>query len=284
MNSFMLPPALARLSAVCDRFVVPCVSFSLEPVQGVIPVGTSNLGGAADLPAGFAWPANKSRPLDYLLQVDLAEASRHDSSGLLPRSGLLSFFYDLQEQPWGYDPKDLEGFCVVHTPPNTSLQHRTGPHPDYALQEFRLSFSAGLTLPVLGSRDYERLETSAALTDNERHAYSVFASQLSKGPNQPQGGSRHRLLGHADNIQGDMQLEAQLVTNGLYCGNPSGYSDPRARSLEPGADEWVLLLQLDSDDGSGLMWGDCGRLYYWIRRPDLAVLRFDRVWMTLQCF
>jgi hypothetical protein len=34
----------------------------------------------------------------------------------------------------------------------------------------------------------------------------------------------HRILGHSTNIQGDMQLEAQLVTNGLYCGDPSGYN------------------------------------------------------------
>jgi uncharacterized protein YwqG len=80
-----------------------------------------------------------------------------------------------------------------------------------------------------------------------------------------------------------MQLEAQLVTNGLYCGNASGYEDPRRASLEEHADDWILLLQLDSDDVGNFMWGDSGMLYYWIRKQDLCELRFDRVWMALQC-
>jgi uncharacterized protein YwqG len=84
-------------------------------------------------------------------------------------------------------------------------------------------------------------------------------------------------------IQGDMQLEAQLVSNGLYCGNPSGYEDPRRETLEPGADEWVLLLQFDSDSRIDVMWGDLGMLYFWIRKSDLAERRFDRTWMTVQC-
>jgi hypothetical protein len=29
-----------------------------------------------------------------------------------------------------------------------------------------------------------------------------------------------------------------------------------------------LLLQVDSDDDAGMMWGD-GRIYYWIRRENL---------------
>jgi len=80
-----------------------------------------------------------------------------------------------------------------------------------------------------------------------------------------------------------MQLEAQLVTNGLYCGNETGYKDPRRKALESGADDWMLLLQLDSDNTGEFMWGDAGMLYYWIWKQDLAANRFDRVWMTLQC-
>jgi hypothetical protein len=29
----------------------------------------------------------------------------------------------------------------------------------------------------------------------------------------------HRLLGHPDPVQGDMQLECQLAANGVYCGD-----------------------------------------------------------------
>ena len=32
-----------------------------------------------------------------------------------------------------------------------------------------------------------------------------------------------------------------------------------------------------------LMFGDCGRIYFYIRREDLAQRRFDRVWLIQQC-
>jgi uncharacterized protein YwqG len=80
-----------------------------------------------------------------------------------------------------------------------------------------------------------------------------------------------------------MELECQLVTNGLYTGNPSGYQDPRRKTLEAGAIDWTLLLQIDSDDRVGMMWGDVGMLYFWIRRQDLASRKFDKVWTILQC-
>jgi uncharacterized protein YwqG len=40
---------------------------------------------------------------------------------------------------------------------------------------------------------------------------------------------------------------------------------------------------LDTDDDAGMMWGDGGMLYFWIRREDLEKSRFDRCWMILQC-
>jgi uncharacterized protein YwqG len=31
------------------------------------------------------------------------------------------------------------------------------------------------------------------------------------------------------------------------------------------------------------MWGDCGMLYFWIRRDDLARRDFSGAWVVLQC-
>lgn len=92
------------------------------------------------------------------------------------------------------------------------------------------------------------------------------------------------MLGWPDEIQGPMELECQLVSRGLYCGDPSGYRDPRAEELSAGATEWRLLLQLDSDDRAEMMWGDGGRLYFWMREQDLVDRRFESAWAVLQCF
>ena len=46
--------------------------------------------------------------------------------------------------------------------------------------------------------------------------------------------------------------------------------------------EWTLLAQFGtlSDE---LMFGDCGCIYFYIRKDDLAAQRFDRVYLNLQC-
>jgi uncharacterized protein YwqG len=42
-------------------------------------------------------------------------------------------------------------------------------------------------------------------------------------------------------------------------------------------------MQIDTDDDGGMMWGDCGRLYFWITDDALQRRAFDECWMILQC-
>lgn len=111
------------------------------------------------------------------------------------------------------------------------------------------------------------------LSDTEQDAYIEITSI---------GGST-KLLGYSENIQGTMEDECQLVTNGLYCGDPSGYNDPKAKELLKDAGKWILLFQIDSIEKAGMMWGDVGRIYFWIKKEDLRNKRFDKSWMVLQC-
>jgi uncharacterized protein YwqG len=32
-----------------------------------------------------------------------------------------------------------------------------------------------------------------------------------------------------------------------------------------------------------MMWGDVGRLYYWIKHDDLVARNWDLTWLILQC-
>ena len=148
------------------------------------------------------------------------------------------------------------------------------PVPEHAAYtSCRLAFDDGITFPGLESLYIQSLK----LTDEERHKFCEF------GPAEETDSDGHQLLGHPREIQGEMQLECQLASNGVYCGNPEGYQNPLVRELEPGASQWTLLFQCDSDDQAGWMWGDVGRLYFWITESDLISRRFDNVWMVLQC-
>jgi uncharacterized protein YwqG len=55
-------------------------------------------------------------------------------------------------------------------------------------------------------------------------------------------------------------------------------------SLDEAVKRWVLLLQVDSDDDAELMWGDAGRLFFWIPEEALAAGDFSAVFVQLQCY
>jgi uncharacterized protein YwqG len=253
-------------------------SVRLEPratPEQEIPLGSSKLGGRPDVPPGFSWPTFRGRPQSFIAQVNLSEVHALPGGAVLPSSGLLSFFYDSEQSVWGFDPKDRAGWAVLHSPAEVSVQR--APFPASLPEHAR--YAPSLLAPRLES-------TFAPWESSDLVALGLSFDQAgvySDAIPEPESELIHRLLGHPDPIQGDMQLEAQLAFHGLNCGDPSGYQDPRAESLGRGATDWRLLLQIDSDDDARMMWGDVGRLYYWIRRADLAGNRFDDVWLILQC-
>lgn len=235
----------------------------------------SRLGGPPDLPASTTWPRNGDDPLSFIAQVSLADVAPHESEGLLPRDGLLSFFYDaVTQNAWGFDPADGGSAAVIYTPASATTERREPPadlSDEGVFKTIGLRPQAELTFAPWESFDVERL----GMSRDEGFAYAELFDD--------QDDMIHRLLGHPDPVQGDMQVECQLVTNGLYCGDSTGYEDPRAKELRDGAAEWRLLMQVDSQDEADMMWGDVGRLYYWIRHSDLLARDWDLSWLILQC-
>lgn len=97
----------------------------------------------------------------------------------------------------------------------------------------------------------------------------------------------HRCGGHPQEIQGEMRLECQLVSNGIYCGDKTGYQDPRRSVLEKkkSATDWHLLMQIDSDEKRlGWMWGEQGAFTFGLNGQDIKVADFDGSWAVLQCY
>lgn len=235
--------------------------------DSTLPVGASKLGGWPDLPQDLKWPEWKSNDLSFVAQINLAELSETD---MLPGSGVLSFFYDREQRAWGYDPKHKDGFRLWYFPEISGLSRRQPPDGSQ-FPSARLEFVPFLSLPdssVLGDRILE-------LEDDE--IYYLFCRGYFPQP-------RHQIFGWPWIIQNPMELNCQLASNGIYVGNASGYQDPRRKELEAGAGDWMLLLQIDSDEKTKMMWGDAGTLYAWIRYPDLKKGDFDKAWTILQCF
>jgi uncharacterized protein YwqG len=244
--------------------------------EGDLKPGSSKLGGLPDLPEGMAWPECNGVPMALLAQLCLQDIAPYDPDERLPKSGMLYFFYENKEQKWGFDPKDRDHWKVIYYDGDLAVLRAAIPPKESRFRACRLTFSNEITLPSWESKDIERLKLSRA----ERDGYAAFP-----GTGCGEGEIIHRLLGHPEQIQGDMQLECQCAFHGLYMGDPSGYDDPRRPALEKGADDWRLLLQIDSDEENlGAMWGDCGRVYFWIRQEDLRKRDFGNVWLILQCY
>lgn len=263
----------AEVSGLSETSIGFWLTGSPEPT-GRSPM--SKLGGTPDLPGRFEWPAGE-RPLDFLLQLNLSDLRNLEMARLLPRGGILSFFYDLQAQPWGFQQSDGDLFKVVHFPETSTFVQRQHPEGPGRLDERSLDFFPRISVPHLKSQTGDLLEIRTGMLDWERERYTEFASKYERRQGPPMSEANHHFLGYSENMQNDMQIQAQLVTNGVQDG-----SDPRRADLEAGAADWVLLLQLDSDPSANLLWGDSGMLYFWIPRQDLRDRRFDRVWAIIQ--
>ena len=238
---------------------------------------TNRFGGMPNLPSGIEWPTNNGQPLGFVAQIDLATLPPMREL-CLPRTGALFFFYDGISA--GFQPEDRNTFRVLYSSDNPArVSERPFPselEESLRFQEARLSLGqVELSLP--GWED--TLVEQFGLSRKERLAYSDFQEQYCPGVAD---NVIHRIGGYPDCVQDDPKLEAQLVSHGLYCGDASGYLAGRERGLCSGV-SWDLLLQVDSEEETGMLWGDAGRLYFLIHRSDLAKRCFENAWMIFQC-
>jgi uncharacterized protein YwqG len=212
--------------------------------------------------------ADAPRGLTLLACIDLAGLHRESPVEWLPSGGCLLFYYDVERQAGGFDPNDRSGFEVAWNPEKRTLAH------DCVSTVKGISFRAIDSYP-----DFDDLaDLGLELTDTESEIYSNLRDSVYSSLPE------HQLAGWPKSIQGPMDLECQLVSNGIYCGGPAGYKDPRAEALRAGAAEWKLLLQLDSDRELDWMWGDMGKLYFLIRESDARNRDFTKAWCVLQCY
>ncbi|MET0208232.1 MAG: YwqG family protein [Burkholderiaceae bacterium] len=261
-----LPPR--DLADVFEPLRVPAVQVMLTT-----DASRSHFGGSAELPPGVAWPQIDGRPLDLLARLSLADLQAELPTEWLPKAGALLFFYDMAEQPWGFDPRDRGRFAVLLVPDMEDFVEADD-DPMIDIRHHPVDFRRVELLPSLESTDVLSLN----LNEEEWDRVQDFQ-------NEPfEGKSQHQVGGPAAPIQNDeMELDCQLVTHGLYCGDSSGYHDPRAAALRRGAANWRLLLQFDSDEDLNVMWGDMGRLYFWVEADRARRGDFSNVWVIMQC-
>lgn len=256
-------------------------------------VGGTRFGGVPDVPEDFVWPVYetdtyddkeiKPRPLSFIAQFNCAEFAPLDTEGLLPKTGVLSFFYEVESMKWGFDPKDEGCARVFWFEDVSALSPARVPDnldEDYRFPMLRITAESEPSYP--NGEDF-CLDPEPVL---DWDAYEEALVEL--GAEDPDNASK--LLGWPDQIQGNMTMECEFISRGYYLG--SGWkevsAEDRKYAEQTSQENWRLLFQLDTveseEDDLELMFGDCGRLYFYIRKEDLLARRFERVWLILQCY
>lgn len=271
---------LSDLLAHVDTLAQPAIHLTTHAVaqDSAIAVGASTLGGQPDLPPGTAWPAKQGAPLAFVAQLRLEEVAPYDSAHALPARGLLSFFYDAAQETYGGSPADRDGFHVFYIADAAGVQRQPFPAALPASARFTpcaVTFSNEVTLPETPTVALPDI----TWTPEQQKTYEAVLADL-PGAAQQHALPQDQLLGYPDTLQDDMRLECQLASHGVDVSQLE--TDPKAKTLIPGADDWTLLLQVDSDGQAGMRWGDGGMLYYWIEQHALRSADFSNVWCVLQ--
>jgi uncharacterized protein YwqG len=236
----------------------------------------SHFGGSPNLPPDIAWPRRDGKVLTFLARLSLPELQQAHRIDWLSDAGALLFFYDVDNQPWGFDPKDSGGWAVLSVPDlSTPLTRHDAAVPSGPALPLRtLAFRRIDVLPSFERDSVRRLE----LSDKESDRYDELSQAVFRVA------PKHQVGGYPAPVQGDeMEIESQLASHGVYCGDTNYPSDPRTAALVPGAAGWRLLFQMDSDDDLDVMWGDAGTIYFWVDGEAASKGRFENTWLILQC-
>jgi uncharacterized protein YwqG len=291
LETALVEAGLGRIATPLADLSEPCVLVTTHThPDETMPVGRSRIGGWPDLPASIDWPYWRDKPLGFLAQISLADLTSFECCQVLPKSGILWFFYDSEQSTGGFDPEDRGSWRVLYADAKEAeLRHQTVPGlPEHAIyRPCTLTFHDFLSIPGPEHLSVVPLKLTLEELEEIEEIDSDLHEMIESDSIQQHFEPHHQLFGHPKEIQGEMQTECQFASNGYYCGDASQSQNPPPEILN-WAKNWRLLFQLDTDDDRqsgkpGMMWGDCGRLYFWIRQQDLAMERFENAWMVLQC-
>ncbi|WP_379134039.1 YwqG family protein [Paenibacillus sp. sgz500958] len=229
-----------------------------------LKMGQTKLGGQPDLPANFKWPYWKEYPMSFIAQINLQEmpniqTDSETDNDIYPTKGIIYFFYTAYPEAM-YEDGDFdnnpETSKVLYYDGELNNLIRTQP-PKQLSEE--LQFTSARVTPRLewnvpDSDSYEVYEVLGLPWGDDNHDkyWEVFEENFSKkyieGYTSEFNVGMNRLYGYHDPVQGEYKGEG-----------------------------WRLLLQIDSEDSTNMVWDDMGRLYFWIKDMDLKNLQFDGV-------
>lgn len=251
---------LKDCNQLLDRFGLSHLKYSsqIHPKLAIQLVSTwdkekddlrrSRIGGKPNVPKDFTWPKSHNQPLVFLAQINCSELPKDIEDNYLPDKGMLYFFYDSE-----YLPTYSEG-GVIYQEDITTIKPESKYKPKYKPVYQR--FIARCSLPDASQVHFSRDLENDEYYDDEENYHEM--TEWMNGDTQ--------MFGHPKWVQDNPLSDLEHFSN-----NPNF-----------NADDWVLLLQLDSVIEANMNWIDWGKLYFFILKTDLQKKQFDKVKVILQ--
>ncbi len=252
-------------------------------VRQALPValGASKLGGLPDVPAGFEWPQLKGKPLGFIGQLRCADLPVAELGALWPADGLLHFFSHLEGGALAGGHSAEKTPFVVYTESTDGLRPAQLPagaqETGLILHQFGLELELVPTLPDVLAPETFPLEFNATEDDAYFRIREELLESVLRGAPDHQAGGHSCLI----DIQCDIRVEFELSSTS----NANPRTEDAWNAAAGRAEDWRLLLQVDTDDDLGVMWGNLGvgMAYFGIRADDLRQRRFHRAQVMMQC-
>ncbi|QYR55293.1 YwqG family protein [Fusobacterium hwasookii] len=248
-------------------------------------INKSKIGGKPYLPKDFVWPYYQELPLSFLAQINLEEVNSFDKDKLLPSTGMLYFFYELETEEWGYHPESKGCAKVFYFEDTSNFELIDFPkdmEDYYKIPEFKVTFKSNISLPSY-ENFYLLLKEDDAFKkhDISFNDFIPLYDEIFIPDN-----NYTKLLGYPEVIQNPMEEECEAVTRGFDMGGVESYPKQYQKVIRSASKDWILLFQMDTIETSDyeLMFGDSGHIYFWIKKEDLANKNFENIWLILQCY
>ena len=241
---------------VLKPFKRKAVEICFDASEDAAGIGFSKHGGQPDVPEDFQWPLdNNNRPLSLLLQINCSDLTSLVSEDYLPKSGHLYFFYELGEQNWEGAENSIH---VIYIDTRHKELHRID-FPKTLANEFRLKER------VISFKTKDSYPTFQDLS-NQNTEYQYIVDKVES-------------FNEARN-----RLQSESSINAI--GTMFGYADLIHDVIVNDLNANILLLQLFSieDDSYELLFGDCGKIYFYISPQDLKNKDFKNLKFELQCY
>jgi len=250
----------------------PCIVPYIKPelrIQCVkteehdIPIGKSKFGGLPDLPPQMNWPKFPNGVhVPFICQINVEELIHFDLEYLLPKTGILYFFYDRKEK-----------YHIVRFQNDVSALARNSSNSvTEVYNACTLQYKYAVSIPNI---EYDNIISN--FTVDEYDIYDNICNSLFRS------NVLSKLFGHSTNKHGPLEYTCELNSrlNKLDIKTrllkSADFIRQNSLEIEASQYQWILLLQIDSVQESNMHWDGDGILYFWIKKKNLENMIVDDI-------